>query len=173
MGNHIMPHRNLELKVPLHDPAAACEIATSLGASDFGESRQFDTYFAIERGRLKLREVERQGAELIFYQRPDEGPERWSDYSTAPVEDPAAMKALLTAALGVRGVVSKRRRVFLWNQCRIHVDEVEDLGSFLEFEIISTGYDADAQARMTALIQAFRVDIRQAVLGSYVDLPAR
>ncbi len=33
-------------------------------------------------------------------------------------------------------VVSKRRRLFLWEGVRIHLDEVEDLGNFVEFEAV-------------------------------------
>lgn len=38
-------------------------------------------------------------------------------------------------ALGVKGLVKKKRMLWLYNQTRIHVDEVEGLGNFLELEV--------------------------------------
>jgi len=157
--------RNLELKAPLSDVLAASRVAHGLGASDLGELRQVDTYFSVERGRLKLREIEGGIAELIFYHRPDEGAARWSDFWTSPAPDAGSTKALLTAALGIRGTVKKYRRIFTWIECRIHLDEVEDLGSFLELEVLSTGDEIDDQARMAKLVEAFRVDVTQASYG--------
>ena len=121
-------------------------------------------------GRLKLRESQERTAELIFYDRLDEGAARWSNFCTAPVCDPESTNALLAAALGVRGTVRKHRRAFIWNECRIHLDEVEALGSFLEFEVLSSGNDADDPARMTVLVEAFGVDVNRALPGSYLDL---
>ena len=40
----------------------------------------------------------------------------------------------LDAALGTTVVVAKRRRLFIWEDVRIHLDEVEGLGTFVELE---------------------------------------
>ncbi|MGK3856667.1 class IV adenylate cyclase, partial [Enterococcus faecium] len=82
-------------------------------------------------GRLKLREIDGQAAVLIWYDRPDHDAARLSKYHLVPVADPAALKAALTDALGVRGEVRKRREIYLWHNVRIHLDEVAGLGSFL------------------------------------------
>ena len=57
------------------------------------------------------------------------------------------------AALGTVVVVSKRRRLFLWEGVRIHLDEVEGLGSFVEFEAVlpDAGDLAGAHAKMPRL----------------------
>uniref|UniRef100_A0A8C3FEW7 CYTH domain-containing protein n=1 Tax=Chrysemys picta bellii TaxID=8478 RepID=A0A8C3FEW7_CHRPI len=73
--------------------------------------------------------------QLIFYERPDsEGP-KLSHYSISPTADPAGLKAVLSQALGVQGVVKKERRLYVVGQTRVHLDRVEGLGDFLELEV--------------------------------------
>lgn len=45
------------------------------------------------------------------------------------------MKAVLSEALGVKGVVKKTRKLFMVGQTRVHVDNVEGLGDFMELEV--------------------------------------
>ena len=49
------------------------------------------------------------------------------------------MLAALTGANGIVGVVKKRRELFLLDQTRIHLDKVENLGTFLELEVVLEG----------------------------------
>jgi hypothetical protein len=44
--------------------------------------------------------------------------------SRIEVEDGLTVSAALATAIGVRVVVTKRRRLFLWRDVRIHLDEV-------------------------------------------------
>lgn len=135
------PRRNVELKARDPDPAATLAAALAHGARDEGVLEQRDTYFAAREGRLKLREERRAGAEpraqLIAYARADAAAARTSSYRLAPVADPDALRAALAAALGVTGVVAKRRRLLLWEGVRIHLDEVEGLGSWVELEAVA------------------------------------
>src|SRR5918997_464088 len=128
------PARNVELKAHDEDPGRTLERALAAGAQDRGVLRQRDTYFAVPRGRLKLREEEPGGATLIAYERPDAASERVSHYRLVPVADAAPLRAALAASAGVRVVVEKRRRLLLWEGVRIHLDAVEGLGAFLELE---------------------------------------
>lgn len=128
--------RNVELKARDPDPAATLAAALAHGATDEGLLRQRDTYFGAGEGRLKLRE-EDGGATLIAYARPDAATARTSAYHLAPVPDVAATIAALDAALGRTVVVAKRRRLLLWNDVRIHLDEVEDLGAWVELEAVA------------------------------------
>src|SRR3972149_5605825 len=97
---------------------------------------QEDTFFNVPEGRLKLRQLGHDHGQLVFYRRTDaSGPKR-SDYLLADTSDPSALKAALTAALGVRGVVRKTRFLYMVGQTRIHLDEVEGLGEFMELEVV-------------------------------------
>src|SRR3954468_15585580 len=102
------PRRNVELKARDPEPERSLERARALGAEDRGELHQRDTYFATPRGRLKLREEEPGGAELIAYERADAAQARESRYRIAPVQDGSALREALDAALGTTVVVDKR-----------------------------------------------------------------
>jgi homotetrameric cytidine deaminase len=131
------PRRNVEIKARDADPAGTLERARSLGASDEGVLVQRDTYFGRARGRLKLREEEPEGATLIAYARPDQSEARTSAYRLAAVSDPAAVKEALDAALGTLVIVEKRRHLLLYENVRIHLDDVTDLGAFVELEAVA------------------------------------
>ena len=45
------------------------------------------------------------------------------------------MQAALGLAMGVRGVVCKRRMLYMIGQTRVHMDHVEGLGDFMELEV--------------------------------------
>jgi homotetrameric cytidine deaminase len=152
------PRRNVELKARDPEPERSLDRARALGAEDRGELRQRDTYFAAPRGRLKLREQDPGGAQLIAYERADAAAARESRYRIAPVEDAAALREALDAALGTTVVVDKHRRLLLWEGVRIHLDRVEGLGDFVELEgVADEGSDL---SREGALVERLRAELR-------------
>lgn len=168
--------RNVELKARDPDPARTLERSLALGAEQIGEIRQRDTYFAGARGRLKLREQETDGPplfdELIEYSRPDSTDARTSTYRRVPVADAAPLREALDAAYGAFATVAKTRRLLLWEGVRIHLDEVEGLGSFLELEALADpGSDLGAEhAKIARLRAELGIDDANLVARSYADL---
>ena len=164
------PARNIELKARDAQPSRTLELAVALGAEDHGEIRQRDTYFAGARGRLKLREQEPGEDELIEYRRPDAGEARESDYRRVPVADATALREALDAALGTLVVVEKRRRLLLHENVRIHLDEVDGLGGFVELEGV-LGPDADPGAELENVERLrAQLEIGELEARSYSDL---
>ncbi len=132
---------------------------------------QRDTYFRVREGRLKLREEEPGEAHLIAYSRPDAAEVRVSSYRVVPVPDPAGLLAALGETNGVDVVVEKRRRLLLWETVRIHLDEVEGLGSFLELEAVA-GPDSDLareRRQVAQLREALEIGDEALREGSYSD----
>ncbi|PCC75106.1 adenylyl cyclase CyaB, putative [Nannocystis exedens] len=173
--------RNIELKARCPDLAAARAAAERHGARFVRVEHQRDTFFHARAGRLKLRErtwregqdaEDRSGAELIPYERSDTGGARESRYHVVPVIEPQALVAALGAALGIRGAVVKRRELWMWHNVRIHLDEVEGLGSFVEFEAVMLPgeTDAEAHARVAALQAALGLADASIVPVAYADL---
>lgn len=127
---------------------AACH---ELGAEDHGQIVQHDTYFAVAHGGLKLREEQPGKPHLIQFERARTSQEHESRYRIVEVDDGPSARAALAAAIGIGGVVEKRRRLFLYRTVRIHLDEVEGLGSFIELEAVAArGADLAAEHRLIA-----------------------
>jgi homotetrameric cytidine deaminase len=165
--------RNIELKARDPQPARTLELALGLGAKDRGEIVQRDTYFRqAARGRLKLREQDPGDDELIQYRRADSSGARESDYRRVPVADAPALRDALGAALGTLVVVDKRRRLLIHENVRIHLDEVEGLGSFLELEAVAApGADLAAEhGKVARLREQLEVGDDALVPESYSDL---
>jgi homotetrameric cytidine deaminase len=138
-------HRNVELKARDPEPEATLAAALALGAADEGTLVQRDTYFAAREGRLKLREEDRRGAQLISYVRADEAEARTSTYLRVDAPDPVGLTRSLAAGLGVTVVVEKQRRLLLLGTTRIHLDDVTGLGRFVELEAVAPD-DSDLTA---------------------------
>ncbi|MBX7166625.1 MAG: class IV adenylate cyclase [Pirellulales bacterium] len=164
--------RNVELKARLDDLAAARRIACELATQLLGTQRQVDTYFRVAQGRLKLREIDQATGQLIWYSRPDQTAAKTSEYRLVEVCDCAGLRAALAEACGVLVEVDKQREVFLFEQVRIHLDEVRGLGSFLEFEaVLQPDEPIEAGLRQVALLsERFQLTSRQQVAASYSDL---
>lgn len=143
-----------------------------LSAEDRGTLVQRDTYFETARGRLKLREEAGADAHLIAYERPDLPGHKESQYRIVRVDDPTELREALSAVLGISVVVSKTRRLFVLTGIRIHLDRVDDLGDFIEFEgVVSGNGDPGRFAPLLAdLRQSFGIKESDLLRGSYSDL---
>ena len=171
--------RNLELKVRVPRPELAVvrDAIHHLGDTVREVQRQEDRYFTVPGGRLKLRTIAREGedarCELIAYRRPDERGSRWSAYAITPLEFATAESLATTLAqvLPVRVVVRKRREIYLHGATRIHVDDVERLGTFVELEtVIGNQADNEAAAEHRHVIETLGLGAWPVEAGSYSDL---
>jgi predicted adenylyl cyclase CyaB len=160
---------NLELKARVTSISRATEQARNAGAEERGVLFQTDTYFKVQRGRLKLRETADGAAELVQYERQEDSSERWSRYRKVDVCSAGVLKAALAESLGIVSVVRKERRLFFYRGARIHLDNVDGLGSFIEFEV-PADREADPAALMKDLRGIFEIAEDSIEKGSYSDL---
>lgn len=169
---HAGLRRNIELKAKLNDFETAQKIASQLATSRLGNQHQIDTYFSARHGRLKLRQIDGLSAFLVAYHRADAPGPKASDYQLVPIANPESLKLALRDALGIEVIVDKRREIFLWNNVRIHLDRVEQLGAFIEFEaVLEPGMDdASGHLQLAELRQRFRLPDEDLIEGSYSDL---
>ena len=147
-------------------------VAESLGCRALPDQRQQDTYFHCPTGRLKLRQIDGQPAQLIWYDRRDRADARSSTYFVLPVDDPAALKTLLERALGVRATVRKHRAIYLFRNARIHLDQVSGLGTFIEIEAVleAPGEEAEGRRLVSHLRKRFGIQRHDLLSRSYSDM---
>lgn len=164
--------QNVELKARLRDLDFAREIAEKIATERADPQRQVDTYFECREGRLKLREINSNVAQLIGYRRPDENDPKVSDYCLIEVTQPAAVKRALSAALGIHVVVEKNREIYFYENVRIHLDRVSDLGEFLEFEAVLSPEDDETAGRekISLLQEKFQIAKADLLAESYADM---
>ncbi len=125
---------NLEIKVRIDNLA---EIAEILGAFFIEELFQTDTYFVTKKGsRLKLREQKGKEPYIIRYDREDIPGEKFSNYVFYRIGDFAAFMEVFQDALTAELVIIKKRSLYLIDNARVHLDQVDSLGSFLEIEVL-------------------------------------
>ena len=167
--------RNVELKASIGSIEALAPAAAALADSGPVGIEQDDTFFNCPGGRLKLRELSAHEGELIFYRRPDESGPKESFYVIAQTSNPSAMREALSHAYGVAGRVRKHRTLYLAGRTRIHLDRVEDLGDFLELEVVLSDGEVPESGIEDAhrLLASLGVHTSQLEAGAYVDLLAR
>jgi predicted adenylyl cyclase CyaB len=166
---------NIEIKARARDFANLRQRAEALSDTPVQVIPQEDTFFHSPNGRLKLRQLATYRGQLVYYERPDqEGPKR-SNYHIFETSDPEGLKTALRLALGVRGVVRKTRYLYLVGQTRLHLDEVEGLGEFMELEVVLRPEQSDTEGQAIArdLMVRLGVCAEDLLEGAYMDLLER
>ncbi len=163
---------NIEIKARVRDLDSLRARAQQLSSRPAQLIPQVDTFFVSPRGRLKLRELGPSSGQLVYYERDDrDGPKR-SDYHIVETADVAGLRETLSLALGIRGVVKKTRSLYLIGQTRLHIDEVEGLGHFMELEVVLRPGQSEAEgiAIADALMADLGIEPGDLLEGAYMDL---
>ncbi len=130
-----MTQINIEIKARCNNPDEIREILKSENAEYKGLDHQIDTYFKVSHGRLKLREGNIEN-NLIYYERENEKGPKQSNIILCTTAPHSQIKEILEKSLGIIAVVDKQREIYFIGNMKFHIDEVKDLGSFVEIEAI-------------------------------------
>jgi len=159
---------NIERKIKLEDSRKVIRTLKKIGARFEGKFIERDTFYNCPNRRLKLREINNEHFKLIFYDRPNVAGSKMSEYWTVGLDSAQAMtmKIMLGDALGNLIQVKKKRKLWMYENTRIHIDHVEGLhGVFLELEsaVDEIGQEAarEEHGRIINLLE----------IGSYIPLP--
>ena len=166
--------RNIEIKAKIADRKPLIIKVENIADSGPLEIRQDDTFFSCTNGRLKLRQLSPILGELIYYERPDISGPKTSTYVITVTTEPEQLRKTLELALGVTGRVRKKRLLYMCGATRIHVDEVEGLGDFVEIEVVIDDSDTVEAGQRIAEEMMKQLDIKESDLltGAYVDMIA-
>jgi predicted adenylyl cyclase CyaB len=164
---------NIEIKYRLSEPEKVERfLRTHSEIESVWSKSQKDSYYNCYSGRLKLREESGSDSQLICYQRPDSNGSRISHYEIYSTQNPQVLNNILSNSLGLRVVVQKVRQLFRYRNVRIHLDRVEELGSFLELESV-VGEEVNRKVACDNLMKIQNMLISflfEPIPASYADL---
>jgi predicted adenylyl cyclase CyaB len=163
---------NIEVKARTRALPELRLTATEISGTPGELIEQEDWFFEAPHARLKLRIFSPERGELISYRREDRAGAKASEYVIAPTDRPALLREALALALGVRVVVRKKRWLYVVGQTRIHLDEVAELGTFVELEyVLEPGEDpARGEREVARLLDRLGVRAEDQIAGAYADL---
>lgn len=164
--------RNIEIKAHIESVSSLVSKVAAIADEGPIEIVQDDTFFTCKNGRMKLRVFSEEDGELIFYRRANQQGPKESFYLRSPTFSPSTLREALSQAYGQTGRVQKRRTHFLVGRTRVHLDNVKDLGHFLELEVVlKDGEAAEAGIKEAhGLMTKLGVAASQLIEGAYVDL---
>jgi predicted adenylyl cyclase CyaB len=164
--------KNYEIKISVKDikelEKAVRKLLRSKKHKHFIESQK-DIYYNIDGGRLKLRIINDEIGNLIYYNRNEHNKKRVSNYIISATKNFKELDEILRKFFDIFIIVDKRREIYTYDNVRIHLDKVKKLGSFLEIEVIYDSFK-DAKKTMNDLVNYFSLNENEFIKDSYSDL---
>ena len=163
---------NVEIKAKCQTPQKVRDILIAQQARYEGLDLQKDTYFNCNHGRLKLREGNIENA-LIFYQRDNISGPKLSNVTVSPINNNSNLKEILTAAYGVFIEVNKKREIYYIDNIKFHLDEILNLGTFVEIEAFDrsgTYSKVELEQQCKHYLDLFDIHPNDLITHSYSDL---
>lgn len=162
--------QNIEFKAELRDLSLARTLMRKIQATPIDTLEQTDTYYRLSEGRLKKRETKGHPTEFIFYHRENAARARLSRFTI--YSEKQARQHFGEAELPVWVKVVKTREVYMHSGVRIHIDQVEGLGTFIEFEALITAQTPERTCYQSVelLKQALTPVMGEMLSDSYCDM---
>ncbi len=163
--------KNIEIKAKIRDYEKVQKLVEELCPTPIQTEQQEDTFFITSKGRLKLRESDDKST-LIYYDRNDSIEPSQSDIAISFTDNPDTLKSVLSKSLSIRGIVKKNRTLYKYGQTRIHLDDVEGLGKFIELEVVlkSDQTLTEGEAIAYKLMDEFGIHKTDLIDVAYIDL---
>ena len=167
-----MSYLNVEIKAGCSDSSFIRNYLLSNNADFKGTDEQTDTYFNVPNGRLKLREGNIEN-NLIYYDRDNKAGPKNSHFHLVKVEDAKGLKEVLAKSNGIKVIVKKKREIYYIRNVKFHLDEVPELGSFVEIEagnILADLSQVQLKEQCDFYMQEFAIMDDDLIDVSYSDL---
>jgi len=164
--------RNVEIKARIADLDQTHAAVARISTKPPQLIEQEDVFFNVATGRLKLRILSPSHGELIFYQREDKIGPKTCTYHIHRTDKPEELRAVLSAACGEKIIIRKQRHLYFSDRTRIHIDVVENLGKFIELEVVLEEYETpdSGESEAQALMEQLGIEADHLVEVAYADL---
>lgn len=127
-------HTLVELQAKVDTLESVRRKLKALKAKHVGTFQQVDIYFDVPKGRLKLRQINSEKAQLIYYERKNISKPKRSDVFILEIPKNKTFTAILREILKPKAIVKKTREIYWHQETQIHLDTVDSLGCYVEFE---------------------------------------
>ena len=167
-----MKHINIEIKAKCFHPQKVEAFLVSANATFKGTDNQKDTYFNVPAGRLKLRQGNIEN-NLIYYERDNQAGPKNSHFQLVAVPDAETLKEILSASIGIKVVVQKKREIYFIGNVKFHIDDVPGLGHFAEIEASNKYADLSQeklQEQCDFYIRELQIKNEDLISVSYSDM---
>ncbi len=164
---------NYEFKAYYENLDKAINICTNIGAKRIRNHDQKDIYYSVKKGRLKLRDNNFNGKQLIYYERLNTSKARSCYYDKIDITPLAQnIATLLKNALGIKTIVQKHRITFQTEYALINIDNLSPIGNFVEIEVSVDKTKSIIKAKSIAdeLKHILEIQLSDIVSFSYSDL---
>ena len=164
--------QSIEWKAEIRDPSIVRALVKRMGGVHASTVLHCDTYYRVIDGTLLKREIEGEASEFIHYLRPAGVRPRHTRFTLYSEEQ--AAERFGAKPIPVWVIVEKRREVWVLDGVRVHLDEVEDLGRFVELEVLVTPDQSVSacEAKIARLRTALGPFVGEPVSKGYAELLA-
>ena len=163
---------NVEIKARCNHPEKIRAHLQSHQAEYIGLDFQTDTYYKVAKGRLKLREGNIEN-NLIYYERNNDTGPKDSHFQLIKIEDAKNLKEVLAKTNGIKTVINKKREIYYIDNVKFHIDEVTNLGSFVEIEagnMLADFSKEQLKGQCEQYLQLFEIQESDLINISYSDM---
>lgn len=167
-----MPQINIEIKAKSENPGKIKEILNHLGADYKGTDHQIDIYYNTMNGRLKLRKGSIEN-NLIYYERKNTEGLKRSEVILMDADPNSKLEKILKSSIGIKVIVDKKREIYFIENVKFHIDEVKNLGNFIEVEAISRNGEKtneELTKQCTYYKNLFEIKDKDLIKYSYSDM---
>ncbi|MEG8946333.1 class IV adenylate cyclase [Rosettibacter firmus] len=158
---------NLELKIKIDSPIPYERKLKTNGIKHIQTLKQKDIYYKYNDSLLKLR-IEKNKYYLIKYLRNEIG-KRWSNYEILELKGKNPEK-FLSNIFCIENIIEKTRKLYLYKNTRIHIDNVKNLGWFLELESVVNSNKKEASKEFKEVVNFLEIDLSNQIRKSYKEL---
>lgn len=167
-----MTKQNIEIKAKYEKHNHAKKILKHKEAKKTGLDHQIDTYFKTNKGKLKVREAKVKDEKgLVYYERETKKGPKTAKVSNCNLINPGEVKKVLKNVHDVEAIVEKKREIYWLGNVKVHLDNVKDLGKFIEFELMKDkGKEYLSKKDLEKLMDEFKVKKENLLDKSYSDM---
>ena len=160
---------NLEIKIKIAEIPKWREKCRRIGAVFELTMKQIDIYFQTGEVKKKIRIIDDRDVEMIEYERIEKTGRKSSVYTISKMTKCELEKYQQEHQEICR--IEKTRELWRYKHTRIHLDEVKNMGSFMELEtVIKDMSEDDGENEFEEVVEKLEIDKNNSIAGSYSDL---